>query len=266
MAITAHYIFVDQIKTFYETNNSDCPETIICLHAEGRETRQFHGLMEALSDHFRVIAFDMPAHGKTWPLQGNIPISSQEQYLDFIWKAVKALGAETPILLGCGLGANCSLALAQRHSAQLKGIVAISGASQTLANVSTQLLMHPQVSLPFVVQEYNKSITGYSADAEARELICWQAWCETAITFQADVEILASFDVRDRMPAIKCPALLIKGTDDWTIDDAAIQETLDGLAEAEKLQYVSLEGAGRYAMLEQPGKAAQVICNFWNTK
>lgn len=260
MAITAHYIYVDQVKVFYETNNSMAKDVLICMHSEGRETRQFHRLMETLADGFRVLAFDMPAHGKTWPMPGNIPIRDIKEYLSFAKKVIAAFGLEKPWLLGCGLGANCALALGTDE--QLGGIIAISGVANTVSDVPLELLRHPQISLPFAVQEYNKSITGKAADEESRELICWQAWCETAITYQADIGMLCRFDIRDKLEKITCPILLVKGMDDWTIDDEMLRETLDGLTHSELVRSVSLQDAGRYAMIEQPKELAAHILSF----
>ncbi len=45
---------------------------LLCLHTAGADTRQYRGLMndKRVTDHFRVIAFDMPWHGKTSPPAG----------------------------------------------------------------------------------------------------------------------------------------------------------------------------------------------------
>ena len=45
---------------------------LLCLHTAGSDARQFRGLMNdrRITDHFRVIAFDMPWHGKSSPPEG----------------------------------------------------------------------------------------------------------------------------------------------------------------------------------------------------
>ena len=52
MAITGGYVNVNGIKTYYETNNGprNPKGTIIALHTAGRETRQYHGMMEYWAD------------------------------------------------------------------------------------------------------------------------------------------------------------------------------------------------------------------------
>ena len=56
MAITGGYINVNGVKTYYETNNGphNPKGTIIALHTAGRETRQYHGMMEYWADQYTV--------------------------------------------------------------------------------------------------------------------------------------------------------------------------------------------------------------------
>ena len=90
MPITGGYIVVDGIKTYYETNNGpqNPKGTIIAMHTAGRETRQYHGMMEIWEDKYKVIAFDMPAHGKSWPLPGNVGIKDYKEYGKFVWHLI----------------------------------------------------------------------------------------------------------------------------------------------------------------------------------
>ena len=45
---------------------------LLCLHTAGADTRQYRGVMndERVLKHYRVIAFDMPWHGKSSPPAG----------------------------------------------------------------------------------------------------------------------------------------------------------------------------------------------------
>src|SRR6266702_2481483 len=45
---------------------------LVCLHTAGSDTRQFRGILNnaAILERFRVIAFDLPWHGKSSPPVG----------------------------------------------------------------------------------------------------------------------------------------------------------------------------------------------------
>ena len=45
---------------------------LVCLHTAGADSRQFRHLLcdESVTRGYRVIAFDMPWHGKSYPPEG----------------------------------------------------------------------------------------------------------------------------------------------------------------------------------------------------
>lgn len=232
----------------------------MCFHGEGRETRQFHRIMEALSPEFRVVAFDMPAHGKSWPVDGKRPISDWNAYVDFAWQFLQTMELEDAILMGCGLGAAVVFALAQAH--EVKGVISVSGTADSTAEIDYDLIDHPHISTPHMVLEYNRSVTGTAADEQARQLILWQAWGETAVTFKADIRMLCAIDMTGNMGQISCPALMFKGMDDWTITDEMAEKTFAATGSAKK-EFVALADTGRFAMVEQPEQMAETIKTFF---
>ena len=133
MAITGGYVMVNGIKTYYETNNGpkNPKGTIVCLHTAGRESRQYHGIMEIFADKYTVVAFDMPAHGKSWPLPGNVGISNYKDYGKFVWDFTKAMGIEDVIIIGCSVGGNMVYHIAEEYP--VKAMVSMQGSPRILA-------------------------------------------------------------------------------------------------------------------------------------
>ena len=103
---------------------------VLCLHTAGADTRQWRHLMNdpGLTDHYRLIAFDMPWHGKTLPPEG---FETQEYrlttdaYIETILAVVAALDLERPILAGCSMGGRIALQLAALHRDRFAGFIAI---------------------------------------------------------------------------------------------------------------------------------------------
>ena len=72
--IVGRYINIDiaggRHRIFFEEAGTGIP--LLCLHTAGADSRQYRHLMtdEAITTRFRVIAFDMPYHGRSNPPDG----------------------------------------------------------------------------------------------------------------------------------------------------------------------------------------------------
>ena len=72
--ITGRYLRLDidgvPHRVYVEEAGEGIP--LLCLHTAGSDTRQFRGVMNdaRVRERFRVIAFDMPWHGKSSPPAG----------------------------------------------------------------------------------------------------------------------------------------------------------------------------------------------------
>src|SRR5438309_545459 len=57
-------------RIYFEEAGKGVP--LVCLHTAGADGRQFRHLMvdRAVTDHYRVVAFDLPWHGKSMPPDG----------------------------------------------------------------------------------------------------------------------------------------------------------------------------------------------------
>ena len=109
--VTGHYLRINfrgrPHRIYYEDSGQGIP--LICLHTAGSDTRQYRGVQndpEVLSK-FRVVAFDMPWHGKSSPPPGFEKESHSldaDLYMDTIWAVADALGLEKPVIMGCSMG------------------------------------------------------------------------------------------------------------------------------------------------------------------
>jgi len=263
MAISGHYIVVDGVKTFYETNNGPIDKyTLICTHTAGRETRQYHQIMEIYSSKYRVIAFDMPAHGKSWPLKGNKAFSNRNEYSSFIWSFIQTLGVKEPIVVGCSLGGNIVYHVAQEYP--VRAIVSMQGVDYTpgASDIALALMDHPHISLQHSHMNYSDSLIGKNPDPDARDFILWGVSQEIAITKKGDLSIYNGFNIIDNMPQITCPVLAIRGQDDWLVDEESVQATLSRLVNAKQVMYKKIPGIGHFPAVEKPQAVCDVIEEF----
>jgi pimeloyl-ACP methyl ester carboxylesterase len=93
---------------------------LFCLHTAGADGRQYRALMNdrRITSRHRVVAFDMPWHGKSSPPSGwhneEYQLSSA-QYTTMILEIMTALELDRPILIGCSIGGRIALHLALEH-------------------------------------------------------------------------------------------------------------------------------------------------------
>ena len=120
-------------QIYYETAGSG--RDVLCMHTAGADGRQFHGLMAdaRITEGHRLVAFDLPWHGKSPPPEGAIPGSwclNTELYVALIMGFIAAAGLEKPVALGASMSGEICLELAYRHPEAFAGIVACEACEQ----------------------------------------------------------------------------------------------------------------------------------------
>src|SRR5262249_58556732 len=123
---------------------------LLCLHTAGSDGRQYRGLMndDALTQRFRVIAFDLPWHGKSSPPAGwqtGAYRLTSDAYLATILAVVDALRLDRPICLGCSIGGRIVLHLALAHARRLRALVGLESAAHAHAYYDLDLVHRPGV-------------------------------------------------------------------------------------------------------------------------
>jgi pimeloyl-ACP methyl ester carboxylesterase len=133
--ITGRYAGVpvmgEHCRIYFEEAGQGIP--LLCLHTAGADSRQFRHLMcdEAVTRDYRVIAFDMPWHGKSYPPAGWQEYEyrlTTERYVATIRAFCAALALERPVALGCSIGGRIVLQLAHAHGAQFRALIGLEAA------------------------------------------------------------------------------------------------------------------------------------------
>lgn len=265
MGIIGRYVEVKGIETYYETNYETydpTKKTIICIHTAGRETRQYHGMMKILAGKYQLIALDMPGHGKSFPLKGNVCIADREEYGAFIWGFIEALGIENPITLGCSLGGNIQWELAQKYP--VKAVVSLQGAdyTPTISPLAMATYDHPHVSLQHAHLGFSESLIGRNTAQDKRDFIQWGVMTECNKAKIGDWSIYGTFDVRKTMDKITCPVLIIRGDDDWIVSQELVDETRSRLVNAAKVDFKLIKGTGHFPVVENPIDVSNIVDEF----
>lgn len=121
--IIGRYIYITapvwgRCKVFYEQSGTG-DQDIVFLHTAGSDGRQYHGVLndERMRQKCNMIAFDLPAHGRSFPYEGYYPgmhTNTEDAYVGCIAALVKKLNLDKPIICGASMAGQVCLAVAAR--------------------------------------------------------------------------------------------------------------------------------------------------------
>ncbi len=103
---------------------------LLCLHTAGSDSRQYRKLLNdsSVTSRFRVVAFDLPWHGKSAPPSGfmeqNYKLST-DYYIETILAVARGMGLDRPVVLGCSIGGRAVLHLLIRHAKEFRAAIGL---------------------------------------------------------------------------------------------------------------------------------------------
>jgi len=120
-------------RVYFEEAGQGIP--LLLQHTAGCHGSQWWHLFEMpeITDRFRLIAYDLPCHGKSVPPVSrdwwNEPYLLQGEFLRSIpLRLSEALGLDRPVFMGCSVGGLLALDLAHRYADDFRAVIAVEGA------------------------------------------------------------------------------------------------------------------------------------------
>ncbi|MCY3851289.1 MAG: alpha/beta hydrolase [Acidimicrobiaceae bacterium] len=153
---TGRYVNLDLVGADYRiyVEEAGCGIPLLLQHTAGSHGVQWRHLFEMpeITDHFRLIAYDLPFHGKSVPPVGprwwETPYRLEGVFLRTLVTGLSAeLELDQPVFMGCSVGGLLALDLAFHHPDLFRAVVALQGA----LHIGGRLdhfpgFWHPQVS------------------------------------------------------------------------------------------------------------------------
>jgi len=213
-------------RIYYEHAGTGIP--LLLQHTAGAHGVQWRHLFETpeITDHFRLIAYDLPYHGKSIP-----PVQRrwwEEEYRlrgDFLRQVpvalAAALGLERPVFMGCSVGGLLALDLALHHPETFRAVISLEG-SLFVGGDLDEIgfgLWHPQVSNHAKARLMETLCAPASPEAYVKEVsqVYSAGWPPA---FVGDLNYyVAEHDLRDRAGAIdttRCAVHILSGEYDWS--------------------------------------------------
>ena len=247
---------------YYETAGSGCD--LLCLHTAGADGRQFHRLMAdpRLTERHRLVAFDLPWHGKSPPPAGAVHGGwrlDTDLYVELIMGFVAAAGLDRPIVLGASMSGEICLELAYRHPDAFSGIIACE-ACERIERRQTPYGAHPQVNQAYFVPEWVRGLIAPQSPAECAEEIAWHYAQGGPAVFYGDIEFYAGdWDARERVGRIdtnRCRLFMLTGEYDYS---CTVEASAATAAKIPGVRFQSMPGMGHFPFAENPGLFADYL-------
>lgn len=246
-------------RVYFEEAGQGIP--LVCLHTAGADGRQFRHLMndEAITKDWRVIAFDMPWHGKSLP-----PAGWQDEeyklttrgYVELIMTFIRTLRLERPVALGCSIGGKIVLELARLHAKSFRALIGLESADyQAPWYDDTGWLHRPDVHGGEVCGALMSGLIAPQSPEETRWDTLWMYMQGGPGVFKGDLFFYrADGDFRDRVAQIDtsgCPLYLLTGEYDFSCTP---EDTLRTAAKIKDARVTVMKEIGHFPMSENPAK------------
>lgn len=256
--VTGRYLNLDLLghahRLYVEEAGDGIP--LVCLHTAGSDSRQFRAVMndpEVLAK-YRVIAFDLPWHGKSSPPAGwhtyEYRLSSRE-YTDIILTVCDALALTKPVIMGCSIGGRIVLHLALEDPDRFGALIGLQSAAHAEPYYDLQWLHRPDVHGGEMCAGMIAGLIGPSAPEADRWETQWHYAQGGPGVFRGDLYFYTvDGDVRDQVARIdtgRCPLYLLTGEYDYSCtpdDTRALADSVEGA------EVTIMKGMGHFPMSE----------------
>ena len=242
-------------RIYFEEAGSGIP--LVCLHTAGADGRQFRHLMTdaAVTDHYRVLAFDMPWHGKSTPPDGwerEEYRLTTPSYAEAILGFCAALDLARPVVLGCSIGGRIVLHLAIEHAEKFRALIGLEAADFQTPWYDTEWLHRPDVHGEISAALVSGLMAPQSPDAARWETL-WMYMQGGPGIFKGDLHFYrVDGDLREKVRAIdprRCPLYLLTGEYDFSCTPEDTQRTARQIPGVEA---VVMKELGHFPMSENP--------------
>ena len=250
-------------RIYFEEAGQGIP--LVCLHTAGADATQFRHLLndQGITNDYRIIAFDLPWHGKSLPPAGYHMEEyklTTEVYVETIMTVCRALELEQPVIMGCSMGGRIVLELALRRDKELRAVIALEGADHQEPWYDTNWLNRPDIHGGEVSAGLVSGLVAPQSPEEYRWETLWGYLQSGPGVFKGDLHFYREdSDYRDRVADIdtaNCPVYLLTGEYDFSCTP---EDTLRTAARIEGAQAIIMEGLGHFPMCEDPAQFRKYI-------
>lgn len=248
----AQTIEVDGQVIGFRSAGSGAP--VLLLHGAWSDSREWRPQLEGLADDFTVIAWDAPGCGASSDPPENFRLPD---YADIAAGLIRSLDLDRPHVVGLSFGGGLAIELYRRHPDLPRSLVLASAYAGWAGSLPPEVVearverVLAEADLPpeTWVASY---LPGFFAGPVPREVIAEMTAIMgdvRAAGIKPMVKAFAEADLRDALPGITVPTLLLHGE----LDERAPLSVTSGLqAGIRSAELVVMPGVGHVSNVEAP--------------
>lgn len=212
---------------------------VVFLHGLGSSAADWTQQLPIFAQHYRVLTVDLRAHGRSSDPGDWFTI---ERLADDVAEWLAHLGESAAHVVGLSLGGCTALALALRHPGRLRSLTLVNafaryqptGRKGVLRQVKrTWLLL--TAPMPKVAAFIASGLFPKPEQQHFREAAIASLGQNRKRTYFAAMRAISVFDVREQLPRLRVPTLIVAGEHDNTVAHTAQQLLHRAIPEARLL-------------------------------
>jgi len=259
------YLTIDTVeyRVYFEEHGAGIP--LLMQHTAGADGRQWRHFLEndRIAQHFRMIAYDLPYHGKS------VPPTEQEWWKeeykltkDFLMKVPVTLshelGLNRPVYMGSSIGGHLATDLALYYPNEFRAVIGLEAAIATPGGYR-DAWNHPRVSNAFKSSSMFGIMSPTSPEKFRRETT-WVYSQGAPPVFKGDL-FYYSVDhdlsqTAEQIDTSKVAVYLLTGEYDWASPPEMSAELARRIKGA---KYQTMIGLGHFPMSEDPERCFSYI-------
>jgi pimeloyl-ACP methyl ester carboxylesterase len=179
--VTGRYLHVEvngrNYRTYFEENGEGTP--LVCLHTAGADSMEFRHLLNdpEIAGRHRVIAFDLPWHGRSLPPDGWWQEEyklTRRFYVDFIKGFCDGLELAQPILMGCSMGGYVIFEVALDYPDDFRAFISLQGRDFEPSWMDlADMVNHPEVNANMMIRPVVESLVPATAPRGLGKEVEW---------------------------------------------------------------------------------------------
>ena len=260
--IVGRYVHLDiegvAHRIYFEEAGEGVP--LVCLHTAGAHSSQYRHLMcdPRVTDRFRVLAFDLPWHGKSNPPVGwenaDYRLTS-EFYVASVMTFVDALVLDRPVVMGCSMGGRVVVRIAIEHAARIRAVIGLEGSDHPAPWYDSSWLDRPEFLRGDFCAALVSGLIAPQSPAEFRWETLWHYHQSGSDVFKGDMHFYRTDSEYRRassgIDTASCPVFLMTGEYDYSCTPELTNETAARIPGAEA---IIMDGIGHFPMSENPDR------------
>ena len=259
----------DMYRIYYEEAGQGIP--LLLQHTAGSHGTQWRHLFEHkdITDRFRLIAYDLPFHGKSVPPTGREWWGQEYKLTQSFAEALPvalstALELDRPVFMGCSVGGALAIDLAADFPGFFRAVIAVEGAllmddGTGMDTYAHRAFFHPKVSNVFKGRLMHALTSPTAPEANRQETIqTYMAGWPPA--FIGDLNYYVSeFDARDKAAGIdttRTAVHIMNGEYDFSGTWEKGEEAHRAIKGS---TWTKMEGMGHFPMCEDPNRFLEYL-------